>query len=640
MASIDDVEDISPVKQYVATASQTQFDFPFPITADADLTVYDNNTLQVLSTDYTVSGVGNDTGGTITFNTGRTAGHVITIYRDIPIARTTDFQQNGPFASVAVNDELDKITMILQQLESRIGRAVRMSLRNPQSSDDLELDAAFAGKYLYVNDDGELEPAAAVSSTTLTQSIIGELLHPRTPAEIAAGVTPVDYGYPELYAERYGYLADDSTDNSAALSNANLVATEHGGADISVPQGTGRITSDFTLSEGNALVGRGYGAVLHCVGCSVKVDANAANEPVEFTSFRNLSLKRTGSAGPVIDLVSDHVSSANDFVANMVFDRVWITESTGDGIRVRGTVGITFRDLYVTRCAGKGVRLEGNSANSDVNNSIVFLRGTIISCDVGIWMVSAQNVLLNGTVVEACTSAGIDITRNCHQIMLYNTWCESNGGFDVRVGVDTASGNSHNIRIIGGNFVDGNDAKDHAIELIIAKEVFIDNCSFNGYTTEAIANNENSSGAVTGHIGDHNELISTPSICEDQNVNFYQTKDARGSFTGTLTGGVTSPTATLTWQRNGNLVTLFIPEYSVTSNATTMTITGMPASTVQPATAQYFPVRISDNGGSKVWGIVRIETTGVLTFFATAAGGAFTASGTKSFDATSITYSL
>ena len=125
--SVDNVADIDPIDQYTASAAQTAFDYSFPIFADADLVVYDNDTLQVLDTDYTVSGAGDDTGGTVTFLTGRTAGDIITIYRDVAIERTTDIQQNGTRRSASMNDELDRMTMWMQQLERNIGRAVRLS---------------------------------------------------------------------------------------------------------------------------------------------------------------------------------------------------------------------------------------------------------------------------------------------------------------------------------------------------------------------------------------------------------------------------------------------------------------------------------------------------------------------------------
>lgn len=205
--SVDNVLDISPINQYVSSASQTAFDYDFPIFEEDNLVVYDNDDIMVLSTDYTVSGEGDDNGGTVTFLSGRTAGHIITIYRDVPIARTTDFAQNGPRRSSDINDELDRITMWMQQLETRVSRAVRLSLLNPQASTELELDESFEDRYLYVNEDRELEPAI-LTGTTLSQSVFDSFLedsppYARTQEEIDAGVTPVNYTYAPGNVFRY-----------------------------------------------------------------------------------------------------------------------------------------------------------------------------------------------------------------------------------------------------------------------------------------------------------------------------------------------------------------------------------------------------------------------------------------------------
>ena len=231
--SVDNVADISPINQYVATNGQTAFDYDFPIFEDSDVVVYVGDDLQALTTDYAVTGEGEDTGGVVTFVTGLAAGDVVTIYRDVPIERTTDFQQNGPRRSADMNDELDRMTMWMQQLERNIGRAVRLSLRNSQVSSDLELDSAFDGRYLYVNDDGEIEPAAEIATTTLTQSILSALMSPRTTAEQASAVTPTDYRYDgddvrgEINIKRYGAGSSQSNaQNKAHLQTAISVADE------------------------------------------------------------------------------------------------------------------------------------------------------------------------------------------------------------------------------------------------------------------------------------------------------------------------------------------------------------------------------------------------------------------------------
>lgn len=120
--SIDNVQDISPRTQYVANAGQTSFTYPFPIFDSSDLVALVDGVTKALFTHYTVTGVEADTGGTVDFLTAMTGGEIVTLYRDMPIERTSDFQQNGPWTSAALNDELDRLTMVAQQLEAQFDR--------------------------------------------------------------------------------------------------------------------------------------------------------------------------------------------------------------------------------------------------------------------------------------------------------------------------------------------------------------------------------------------------------------------------------------------------------------------------------------------------------------------------------------
>lgn len=220
---IDNVLDVTPRVQYVASASQTAFDYPFPIFTDADLVVIVDGATKTLTTDYTVSGEGDDTGGTITFLSGQTAGAIVTIYRDIAIERTSDFQTNGPLSSETFNDELDRLTLVQQQLEAGLGRALRLPFDAEVTDAEAQLTVAnFANKYLTFDADGVPTPAL-LSDTTMTQSTIGALLNPITPAEDDAGATPVSYavvshlGYNLIYPIRY---SSDGT--FAAITTANV----------------------------------------------------------------------------------------------------------------------------------------------------------------------------------------------------------------------------------------------------------------------------------------------------------------------------------------------------------------------------------------------------------------------------------
>lgn len=78
------------------------------------------------------------------------------------------------------------------------------------------------GQATYVNNVPVLTPS--VIAPLLTQANVGAALYPQTAAEIMAGVTPANYGYPPLYARRYGVKFDGVTDDAPAWNSAIQVA--------------------------------------------------------------------------------------------------------------------------------------------------------------------------------------------------------------------------------------------------------------------------------------------------------------------------------------------------------------------------------------------------------------------------------
>lgn len=224
--SIDNIEDLTPRVQYTAAAGQTAFDYPFPIFAQGDLAVDVNGTPLVLTTDFTLTGVGEDLGGTVTLLSACSEGDIVTIWRDTEIFRTTDVPQNGGWSSVAYNDEMDRTVAIMQELRDGINRSVRLPRTTAALPADTELDVAtWANKYLTVDSDGNVVPAA-LSSETMTAETIGTLQAPVTSYETAAGLTNINvrYGYGDPM--RYGALGDNSNDDTLAVQAAfDMAAT-------------------------------------------------------------------------------------------------------------------------------------------------------------------------------------------------------------------------------------------------------------------------------------------------------------------------------------------------------------------------------------------------------------------------------
>jgi hypothetical protein len=116
----------------------------------------------------------------------------------------------------------------------------------------------------------------------------------------------------------------------------------------------------------------------------------------------------------------------------------------------------------------------------------------------------------------------------------------------------------------------------------------------------------------------------------------------QGTFTATLTGCTTSPTATATYSITNNVVTLFIPSLLATSNTNACTITGAPVA-IRPATQHaVIPIIVTDNSSASALAC-DVETSGTITLRGPGfSPTGFTGSGTKgnSLGTTKILYSL
>ena len=145
------INDTTPRAQYTATAGQTAFSVPFEFFSNADLKVYKNSTLQTLTTHYMVSGAGVTGGGSITLTSGAAVGDIITVIRDIPVARTSDFPTSGPFNIDALNSDLDRLTAMVQERENAIERSLRMPDTDGTIATTLPAKAARQGRVLAFN---------------------------------------------------------------------------------------------------------------------------------------------------------------------------------------------------------------------------------------------------------------------------------------------------------------------------------------------------------------------------------------------------------------------------------------------------------------------------------------------------------
>ena len=163
------INDTSPRAQYTATSGQTAFTIPFEFFANSDLKVYKNAVLLTLTTDYTATGAGVTGGGTLTLVVGAATNDIITIVRDVPVSRTSDFPTSGPFNIEALNTDLDRLVAMSQQQEARDTRTLRLSDDDtPATLATLPLKADRAGKIMAFDANGNPSAGSINLPSTLT----------------------------------------------------------------------------------------------------------------------------------------------------------------------------------------------------------------------------------------------------------------------------------------------------------------------------------------------------------------------------------------------------------------------------------------------------------------------------------------
>lgn len=97
------------------SASGTTFAYQCRVLADSDLKVSVDGVEQTLGVDYSVNGVGSDTGGAVIFGTPLVS-RALRIWRSTSPVRSTDYQFGGDFQSSVVNRDFDRPLFVMQDL--------------------------------------------------------------------------------------------------------------------------------------------------------------------------------------------------------------------------------------------------------------------------------------------------------------------------------------------------------------------------------------------------------------------------------------------------------------------------------------------------------------------------------------------
>src|SRR5262245_24524481 len=136
---------------YAGNGATTAFAFAFKIWAASNLKVYLRNnatlvdSLQALTTDYTVDIVTYPNTGNVVFAVAPAAGQTVVIVRDMPLTQELDLIASGTFAAENVETQLDKLAAEIQTLRELVARSPRLGIGTALSDISLPEPRAAVG---------------------------------------------------------------------------------------------------------------------------------------------------------------------------------------------------------------------------------------------------------------------------------------------------------------------------------------------------------------------------------------------------------------------------------------------------------------------------------------------------------------
>ena len=158
----------TPYNQYTGNGVATVYAYEFQLLSADDLTVTIDG---VVTTAYTLSGLGVDSGGNVTFSTAPANGTTVLIRRTVLLTRETDYQTAGDFEADVVDADFDRLWMALQDQSTAIEET---TLRGAIGEVILEMPNAAdrAGYWLYFDDDGNPQ----VGTPTATEMTVSAFM--------------------------------------------------------------------------------------------------------------------------------------------------------------------------------------------------------------------------------------------------------------------------------------------------------------------------------------------------------------------------------------------------------------------------------------------------------------------------------
>ena len=396
------ISDTTPRVQYTATGGQTTFAVNFEFFANSDLKVYNGASLLTYAatpsgaTQYSVTGAGVTGGGSITLGGGATVDDKITIYRDMAIARSTDFPTSGAFQVESLNEELDKLAAMIQQVETDTKYSPRFStttttgfnLTFPDLVANKVLSADAAGTALVMEQElGTFQGNWAASTAYSVRDIIKDTsnnnIYLCKTAHTSSGSQPISSNTDVAKWDLIVDAAAAATSATNAASSATAAASSASSASTSASTATSQASTATTKASE---------AASSATSASASASAAAASATAAATSADNFDDIYLGakSSAPSVDNDGDALTTGDLYfntssnALNVFNGSTWVQITVDTDVKT----GVSSNDttagyLNGKLVAGEAVTLTENSDGGNETLTVAAVDPTPLAIALG-----------------------------------------------------------------------------------------------------------------------------------------------------------------------------------------------------------------------------------------------------------------
>ncbi len=450
---------------YTGNGVTTTFATSWIFYSASHVLVYVNDVLQ--SSGYTVTGIGNASGGSVVFSTAPANGAEVVILRSVPYTQATNFQNFDGNPADVTEKQFDLVVMQTQQLDDALDRAITVPESTTLTSNDITgtIDATYRAMVISTAGvkasditeqdledladavtDAEASATAAAASAVSAAAAAATLYGTSTTSlAVGTGIKSLTTQAGKQFDVGHWLLIVDSS-NSANYMHGQV--TSYSGTSLFVyvtnSGGSGTISS-WNISVSGTQGAKGdTGAAGAGTGDVLGVGSSVADEVVLFANTSGTQLKRATGTGylklssgvaqtpaatvPLTDLATQ---AANTFLANA-------TSSSAAPTAIA---------LSASQLAGRGA--SGNIAAISLGSGLT-MTGTTLSASGGsgtVTSITAGSGLSGGTITTSGTVAidtnnalgvgAVALLQNVSGVTINNGSTGSGTDFNLAAGTGT-----------------------------------------------------------------------------------------------------------------------------------------------------------------------------------------------------------